>query len=143
MQECIINHVTQTEKINCVSASLAMILDIDIEEITKEFDKKYHGNKTSIHRYLDSKEIKYRRCVVEEPELKPNHVYMISVPSLNTYLGTHSAVVQVTEDGCWWFFDPNEGRVGRKVYLIDNEIVSWYPCYEFTLDAIEEFRRSK
>ena len=41
----LVKHVMQTLPNNCVSACLAMIMDIDIDIVTNEFHEDYSNNK--------------------------------------------------------------------------------------------------
>lgn len=141
MRECILNHLTQTQDLNCASTCLAMILDFEVNEVTEQFHEKYVNQEMEVWEYLDLQKIEYRRCMADERKLKSNCVYIMSVPSANIVGGNHYIVVQTTEDGKnWYILDPNKGKEGRKVYGEDIDINGWTPSFEFKIDDIVEFR---
>ena len=142
MSGSIINHVMQTLADNCVSASLAMITGIDIDNITRHFHEDYLEGTYDTHEMLTELGIKYRHCLSSERVLKPNHVYIVHTPSLNIRGGMHSIVIQMNVAGdSWWVFDPNSGKKGKRVYDNNFNLVSWCPDFEFTIDDILEFRQ--
>lgn len=136
----------QTESNNCVSACIAMVTGADVVDVTSEFNIDYHANKTQAHDYFDEFGIEYRMCHTVERDLKPGHVYMISVPSLNIENSIHCLMAQTFEDG-WIVIDPNEGKEGRRHFthhpdnlVGDDKAVlmsgNWFACYEFESDHV-------
>lgn len=143
----VIAHRKQSLANNCVSASLAMVLDRRLCEVTKEFHEDYVNSEMEIHEYLDASGIPYRRCLADERAMTPGHVYLTAVPSINIPGGSHMLVIQVTNTG-WYILDPNEGKEGVLAYgsYLPEEppegyrqLVSWAPCYEFTCDDVIAF----
>ncbi len=129
----VIEHVMQSEALNCVSACLSMVLRKDIDVITNEFDNAYHNQEIEMHEYLNAHGIKYRRCMADERKLKANHVYICHVPSLNITSGFHAIVLEMLPCGERHFIhDPNTGRDGRLAYGEHGNVKAWAPDYEFT-----------
>ncbi len=140
MRDCILNHLTQTQDLNCASTCIAMILNGDVGEVTEEFHDKYVGQEMEVWEYLDAQGIKYRRCMADERKLKGDHVYIMSVPSVNIPSGNHYIVVQMTDDAKnWYILDPNKGKEGRKVYGEDTDINGWTPSFEFKIEDLLEY----
>lgn len=134
----VIQHKMQTEELNCVSACLAMILNLDVEKVTDDFHQGYVNGNKEPHEYLDNK-IDYRKCLACERRMKQNHVYMVSVPSINMVGGSHMMVIHRSSDECWITYDPNEGKEGRLVYGANDgfvQIVSWSVVYEFKIEDV-------
>jgi hypothetical protein len=98
-----------------------MIMDIDIDIVTKEFHEDYSNNKITPSEYLHTKQVLNRRCWSDERTMKPGNVYIVCVPSLNIQAGTHAIVAELDSEGYWIVRDPNEGREGRLVYSQDRD----------------------
>lgn len=142
----VIQHQTQTLKLNCVSACLGMILNMDVDTVTEEFHQGYVDGTKEPHEYLDL-QVYYRKCLACERKMKPDHVYMVSVPSINITGGSHMMVFHMTTDDRWITYDPNDGRKGSLVYGSFGDkkapegfvqIASWMPVYEFKIEDIAE-----
>lgn len=136
----VIQHQDQVDPLGCVSACLAMVLNMRVEDVTEEFHSGYIDNEEQPHEYLESAGIPFRSCYAHERYMKPDHIYMVSVPSANLPGGTHMIVIHMTSDDCWILYDPNLGRDGRISYgsFGDEDapegfaqIKSWTPVYEF------------
>ena len=147
--ESIISLVNQTLPNNCASACIAMILNEDVETVTKEFHDKYIGQKLEVHEYLESKNIWFRRCLAGERSVTIGFVYILGVPSLNIKGGSHYIVVECVEGG-WFVYDPNDGKEGKYSYSKLNTdddfylpIVSWEPHYEFSRINLEHWHKKK
>lgn len=141
----VILHQDQTDPLGCVSACLAMVLNQPVEEVTEKFHKGYADGSKEPHEYLDSSGITYRPCFACERKMKPDHVYMVSIPSINLTGGSHMMVIHMTSDDCWIIYDPNLGREGRLTYGSFNgeevpkgfvQIASWTPVYEFHIEDV-------
>ena len=144
----IVELVTQTLPLNCVSACLAMILNKPIDVVTNEFHEGYINIEIDPHEYLDGQGIRYTRLLAGQRNLEPGKLYMLSTPSVNIMGGMHAILVQVTQDGRWFLWDPNEGRAGRIVVgsFGDEEpptgyaqLKSYIPEYEFDVRDVKAF----
>ena len=138
----IINVVTQTEKLNCVSACLSMVTNKDIDDITKDFDKAYHNQKLEIHEYLTTHDVPYERCMADTRGLLGGKVYIAHAPSLNMPGYFHAIVIEMSNDGSMWIIhDPNNGREdGRRYYDGGDEPLNGYsPDYMFDKRELEDY----
>lgn len=112
-----ISHVTQSLPSSCVSACLAMALGLPQDQVISEFHDDYFSGKTTLGKYLTSKGIDFVPLGFEEafyPEDdEDEHVYFMTVPSLNIEGGLHEIIWY------WWeggnkIFDPAKGFVSQK-----------------------------
>lgn len=143
--QSIIELVQQTMPNNCASASIAMVLKESIEAVTNDFHDGYMDNELDPHDYFSKKGVKFRRCMAAERKVKPGHVYIVCVPSLNIKSGTHYIVAECVDEG-WYLFDPNDGKEGKFSYSnifteddLFSDIVSWEPHYEFKIEDLKEY----
>lgn len=141
----LIQHQTQTLKDNCVSACLGMVLNIDVDKVTYDFHQGYHDGYKEPFEYLDSNGLAYRNCMSNERSMKPDHVYIVIVPSINITAGLHCMVIHMTSDSRWVVYDPNSGRKNTLSYgsfgkndIPDGcvQIGSWVLEYEFKVEDI-------
>lgn len=142
----IIQHQTQTQKTNCVSTCLAMILNQKADVVTDGFHDQYVAGEKNPSDWLDMHGIRYRMCRTSERNMKPNHAYMVAVPSVNIEGGMHEIVIHVTSDNMAIVYDPNEGRKDRLVYGCFEKgsaipegyvnIQSWIPDLEFKVEDV-------
>lgn len=112
-----ISHVTQDLPSSCVSACLAMALGLPQEQVIAEFHDDYFQGKTTLGKYLTSKGITFTPIGFEEtfyPEDdEEEHVYFMTVPSLNIEGGLHEIIWH------WWeggnrIYDPAQGFITKK-----------------------------
>jgi hypothetical protein len=100
---------------SCVSATLAMLLDKDVNDVIAEFHDKYMDKVVEIHDYLDDNNIEYRKCFTCQAQWEPGYIYKLCVPSLNILGGQHAILVDFRKD--FKLYDPNMGREGVKYYV--------------------------
>lgn len=112
-----ITHITQSLPTSCVSACLSMVLGIPEEVVIQEFHKDYFQGKTTLGKYLTSKGIDFTPIGFEEafyPEDDiEEHVYFLTVPSLNIEGNLHEIIWH------WWeggnkIYDPAQGFEFKK-----------------------------
>lgn len=122
----------QTCNKSCVSACLAMLFNVPIEQIINDFHEKYHNNDIELYEFLDNHDICY-----EVRDIKTNHFdkfgfYFVTVPSLNFQATNHQILCEISEDG-FNLYDPQKGT-GKKYYVwkdaddveIDEVLISGY-----------------
>lgn len=102
----------------CVSACLAMILDLPVQQVIDEFHRDYCDDKITSAEYLQSKgvKVKIHPAITRKRSFKGLH--LITVPSLNIEGALHQIIWdrRVGEDGPI-IFDPNEGKPGKRYYV--------------------------
>lgn len=113
-----ITQVTQSLPTSCVSACLAMALGLPQEQVISEFHDDYFQGKTTLGKYLTSKGISFTPIGFEEtfyPEDEDEeHVYFLTVPSLNIEGGLHEIIWHWWEGGGNQIYDPARGFVTKK-----------------------------
>ena len=139
-------HRTQTLPDNCVSACLAMVLNMDIDEVTKTFHTKYEMGDMEIWQFLDDANISYQRCLADERSLLDDKVYLLGVPSLNLVAHSHMIVAHTIPGGRWYLLDPAIGVSGRLAYGCFDpdekppkdivQIRSYDPMYMISADVV-------
>lgn len=140
----IIQHKQQTLFNNCVSASIAMILNETVEDITKDFHSRYIDDWMEASDYFKEVGVCFQPCRVGMRHPEVNKIYIAVVASLNVRGGTHSIVIETVEEG-WWVYDPNKGREGVHYYVAGNaegelecNLTSYVLEYEFDRDYIRD-----
>ena len=132
---------TQTLSNNCVSATMAMVLQQSVEEVTEEFHQAYCNCTMTAAQYLTSKGLKCRSGLVEERHIPDNSVAILAVPSINFRTGMHSIILESNKDGEWLIRDPNDGYPDRVSYthIVDEDgkvfLGSW--VIEVLIDKVD------
>lgn len=112
----ILKQVQQPDDSTCVSASIACLTGLPIEQVVDEFHGRYMKGEIEASDYLKSSGYTVRDCYSAGEEPKPGRLYMAIVPSLNVIAGQHSVIFDL-QDGYFKVIDPNEGREGKNVYV--------------------------
>lgn len=120
-----INLVNQINDETCMSACLAMLTGIPIEQVIKEFHADYFRGKVTAYEYLKQKGIGSRKFWVEERGLSWGCLYLLAVPSLNKKGILHSILAQTTSDGLQ-IFDPQQGRYGKDYYTYGERVQAFH-----------------
>ena len=105
---------TQPTPHSCVSACLAMLLDVPVEEVHEEFHFPYRNFEMSILEYAHKKGMMFVSGQ-SDSVLYYGMVYLLAVPSLNIKSGVHQIIVD-TRNHKFQIYDPNEGYAGRLFY---------------------------
>lgn len=144
----VITHLQQTQKLNCASACLAMLTDKTVEEVTEDFHEGYTNNIKEVWEYLEQNDVLFTILLAgcRLPDL--DKVYLASVPSLNIKGGLHYIVIETTEDGNWWIYDPNLGREEVMWYVasdkhVINEQSFAIKSYQLEIEIPRQFYRDK
>ena len=112
-----LKHKRQTLANNCVSACIAMILDLPVELVTDEFHQDYIDCKTDPFNYLTAKGLNVCLHNITHRRPENDRIYIISVPSLNVKSGLHCVVADCYDD-MWTIYDPQDGN-GLNSYTSD------------------------
>lgn len=110
-----ITHQQQPTPTSCVSACLAMLLDIPVKDVIDEFHDKYMKADIDADDYLKAKGVKAKSCLSTHRRIEPGKVYLIAAPSLNLEASTHEIIFDFRDD--FVVLDPNMGKVGKKYYV--------------------------
>lgn len=114
--ELVVKHQVQPTDQTCTMTCIAMVLGIPATQAVEEFHYDYINSIQKPSAYFKLKNIAFK-TVTESRGLEYDNVYIATVPSLNTVAGTHSIVIDATDN--FTVYDPNMGREGKKFY--------WYP----------------
>jgi len=115
-----LKHVVQNNEKGCVSACLAMLLDIPVEQVEDEFHEKYIYGKIEIDEYLHVKGMACRPtlAVMSHGKMQRETYYIITAPSLNYPAYLHQLIMYFDDDlEEWIILDPNKGNGHRKYYV--------------------------
>lgn len=114
-----IKHQKQPTPDTCTSACLAMILDIPVDEVVKEFHEDWMNRRTDPAHYLIKKLAKFQ--IHREPydnALLFGKVYLVTVPSVNITGRNHHIIVDMRHGpGKEIVYDPNDGRLDKCRYV--------------------------
>lgn len=113
-----LKHQKQPDNKTCTSTCLAMILDKPVEEVIEEFHQKYMDYKMLPSDYLRSKGVNFKKYLSEDNSIQGNHLYLITVPSLNITAGIHHILLDARyyPEEPVKVYDPQEGT-GNKFYV--------------------------
>jgi hypothetical protein len=138
-----IKHQQQPTHNSCQSATIAMILDVPVQQVVDEFHHGYMEMDEEPHDYLASRGVNILFHMSSDRLVHWDKVYMLGVPSLNVEASTHSILMDTRQEvnGYGVLYDPNKGREGKKYYTTDEAIVKSEPlavmlqsfviCYSF------------
>lgn len=142
-----ITHQQQPTSTSCVSACLAMLLDVPVQQVVDDFHDKYHAQEQLPHEYLAAKGLTTSPGKSTELALYPGKLYLVAAPSLNIEANMHEIIVDFRDkENCMVILDPNQGKEGKKYYvykpeakLQENEVnlICWFIDYEIeNFDAL-------
>lgn len=146
-----IKHQQQPTANSCQSATIAMILDMPVQQVVDEFHDDYVNMGAEPHDYLASRGVNILFHLSSDRVVHWDKVYMLGVPSLNMEASTHSILMDTREEVCGTgvIYDPNKGRKGKKYYTTDENIAesdqlavmlqSFIICYSFN-DLDQRFK---
>ena len=113
-------HQTQPTENSCVSATIAMILSIPVENVVEEFHERYFEMQSiSVSEYLFSKGVRTIPGLTSYMILEWERVYLLCVPSINEVAAFHSLLVD-TRGQETVIYDPAMGREGKKYYVLQD-----------------------
>lgn len=108
-------HVTQFTDNSCVSACIAMVTGISEKEVFDEFHDAYMKGSMRLCDYLEKHSVPFEVKTIRD-HIRPDTVYLLSVPSLNIRAGMHQVVFDTR--GCDnVIYDPAKGREGKYYYV--------------------------
>ena len=113
-----IKHVMQPTPNTCVSACIAMLLDIPVETVIEEFHDLYVDNQMNADEYLELKGMSAYPLLSTYRQVLPGNTYLICAPSLNLEGATHEIIMDFRTE--FRVYDPNMGREGKKYYVWKN-----------------------
>lgn len=128
-------HITQTTPNNCTSTCLAMLTGLPVEQVTAEFNERWHDPDVSNREhnpftYLCSKG--YAPILICSPydnAIYHGTVMLLTVPSLNVEGVLHHVLMRSSIEQ--EVYDPAKGREGRRFYTYEErdpkgvELKSW------------------
>lgn len=112
----------QPDDKTCVSACLAMLLDVPVDQVVREFHDGYMARETAVDTFLGGFGIKAEPCYSAKPAPVENGLYLVAVPSLNIPATTHQVIFDSRDLEDFHFYDPQRGRPDRRFYIWDPEI---------------------
>lgn len=131
--------ITQPTPNSCASTCLAMLLEVDVFELIKDFHNSYLLNHTKPSGYM-SDFMKVERCHGED-DIEHGYIYVIVVPTIFPEVpGTTHVVIADNRSGTLEILDPGEGR-GPFYYSADYVIKSLH-AFKFHAGFTPLFRVS-
>lgn len=109
-----LNHRTQPTPDTCGCASLAMVLDMDVNILVDQIHHDYISGELWFDEVLDGMCVEYKYMFPNCNTMRLGKVYIASVPSLNIPDSTHAIVIDARKE--FRILDPNKGREGVKFY---------------------------
>ena len=135
-------HQQQT-KDTCVSACLAMLLNIPLDQVVSEFHAGYMARDTEPEDFLRRHGVKVRDLLTSERGMVEGGLYILTVPSLH-FPGKNHCILADARDG-FTLLDPQQGRPGSKYYvwkkddeLQENEVNLDGYCLDFDVTLEED-----
>ncbi len=113
----IITHQMQPTYNSCVSACIAMILDVPVSEIIDDFHYKYHDHKDIPSHYMRRKGLPVKSLLAESADMMMNKIYGLIVPSLNIEAGTHLILMEIDDNDNVAIYDPAYLREDKRYYV--------------------------
>lgn len=111
-----VHHQKQSLNNSCVSACIAMILNVPEEEIVDDFHKRYSEG-MRVSKYLEELDVPHRLLYADDrSRASVEYAHLVTVVSLNRPGEFHLVVMLGTENGVSLILDPNRGRPGKKYY---------------------------
>lgn len=126
---------TQPTSDSCMSAAIAMIADMDVNEVYNQLHSDLISKELWFDEVMDGLCIDYRYMFPKHNTMHMGKVYIASVPSLNME-GTHSIVIDVRKN--FKILDPNCGRPNKLVYGDDAMLQDFTLMLEFDGSLFEE-----
>ena len=135
----------QPTPVTCVSTCIAMLLNVDVQEVISEFHQNYFEvkeNKAKVSDYLKSKGVDFNICNFEDSPEKEG-MYFVTVPSLNIKAGNHQIIwiLEAAEQEGYFYqrvLDPATGREDRFYYTNHEDLLNYDPLatkvYGYSLD---------
>lgn len=110
-----IQHVQQPTNNSCVSACIAMVTGMPIEQVMEEFHDKYCTHEIDVYNYLVQKGFLVR--IANSVDLiMENRLYIVHVASVNAPAVLHEIVVDTRNEDLV-VYDPNDGKEGKEIYV--------------------------
>lgn len=143
---CPIRHQQQSREDSCVSACIAMVLNIVEEEIVDDFHETYQKGAT-VSGYLKNLKVPHERLYADDRSMPDvGSVYLVRVCSLNRPGQTHMLVMAALGEDMPLVFDPNQGKEGKKFYTsvaseLENnpdafEMINYSPVIRFKTNYV-------
>ena len=109
-------HQQQPTHDTCVSACIAMLLNIPVKEIVEEFHSKYINQELNIYEFLINHDLNIEPLLPSYWQAELNNIYIASVPSLNKKAALHQIIID-TRNGASIVYDPQEGKPDCDYYV--------------------------
>ncbi|QBQ71160.1 peptidase C39 family protein [Shewanella phage S0112] len=117
MFDLILTPQRQTLPNSCVSAALAIALDLPVQMVTDAFHELYEQGNAEIYYLFNHLQVTFIRAASDERRIQPDRISLLVVPSLNAPGLLHMIVAQTSPCGkLWYILDPAKGVEGRKYY---------------------------
>jgi len=114
--------VQQSTDNGCMSACIAMVLDLPLDEVMEAFHDDYHEGEIRAEDYIRMRGVDVELLFAAGSRVYSDQLYIVSVPSLNLE-GINHVVVMDTRNNETKVFDPNEGREGKRYYTkVDSKL---------------------
>jgi len=139
-----VNFQQQPTYNTCVSTCLAMILNVDCNEVIDEFHGKYwdyyESDRVIVSSFLSKKGVEFDYCSFEQ-QPDTEGIYLVTVPSLNIKGGNHNILWVVESSGEEGLFfqrilDPAAGRDDKYYYTNIDDLLN----SEFLATKINGYR---
>ncbi len=108
-------HQQQPTSNTCESTCIAMLLNVPVEKVIKEFHDDYFNNEIDTWEYLEKNGLE-AEILRGNSGLDTGHIYLCAVPCLNVK-GKFHAVVCDWRENIWAVYDPNEGKKDKFYYV--------------------------
>lgn len=124
---------------SCVSACVAMVLNIPVAAVMADHHDAYHNQNRSFREILNSSGASFTSFdSCDRQSLEESGIYLLTVPSLNIEGGNHEILVEYDDDVCRWaIYDPRRGGKGKRYYSAapDQEDENARKLSGFSIDA--------
>lgn len=128
-------HQQQPTEDSCVSACIAMLTGMDVNEVVQKFHSLYLNSYMTPYEYLTDRQVCLER-LYSDSNINESNIYMVAVPNLDQIARMHSVLVD-RRDGKFVVYDPKKGCEGKRYYIGPDDTVEdeWQVCFrDFTPD---------
>lgn len=114
----------QPDGCTCMATSLAMILDMDVDQCIELYHEKLYSHDFWFDDVLDEHDIPYAYPKPGRQTIYQGNVYLCAVPSLNNLGGMHQIVIDYRGEE-YQVLDPNSGRDCRAYQPDGSDLLGW------------------
>jgi len=86
-------HQKQPTHDTCVSTCIAMLLNVPVEEVVKDFHDRYMNHEINIDDYLLQNDLEVEPLLPSYWQAEFDNIYIASVPSLNKKASLHQIII--------------------------------------------------